>query len=436
MNRFRQILRRFAQLPAMQPWLFFCALAGLSVVCVDAGAEQSESVHEVAQQAAEQAVKKTVSEAAQQAAEKVIEKTVDKAAEKAAQKTVEKVAEKAVEKVAGDAVKKAVEKAAADATAQAEQTAKRPGEWWWGATKVYFLVFIVDIDAIDDADQNFTANIYLRLRWQDPRLAKPGSEMRQVPLESVWNPRVLLANGTGLISKSLPDVVQVDEEGTVTYHQRYTGKISQSMDLSDFPRDRHRFLVHFVAAGYDDDQLEFVPDTHPSVPSSPGGGIADEVSLPDWKILSHEALKLRFQPIAGAHAAGFAFRFEAERYVDYYVWQVVLPLAVVVMMSWSAFWLGRRETGVRIGVATSSVLTMIAHRFVLASLLPRLPYMTRMDYLTAGSTLLVLLALLAVTLIVVLENSNKPRLAQRLDLWARGAFPVAFVLLWGWFQFG
>jgi len=430
MNRFRQILQRLTQ-----PLILFCALAGLPMVCVAAGADQGESVNEVAQQAAEQAVKKTVSEAAQQAAEQVIEKTVDKAAEKAAQKTVEKVAEKAVEQVAGEAVKKAVEKAAADAAAQAEQTAKRPGEWWWGATKVYFLVFIVDIDAVDDAEQNFTANVYLRLRWQDPRLAKPGSEMRQVPLESVWNPRVLLANRTGLISKSLPDVVQVDEAGMVTYHQRYTGKLSQAMDLSDFPRDRQKFLVHFVAAGYDDDQLEFVPDTHPSAHSSPGGAIANELSLPDWKILSHEALKLRFQPIAAAHAAGFAFRFEAERYVEYYLWQVVLPLAVVVMMSWSAFWLGRGETGVRIGVATSSVLTMIAHRFVLASLLPRLPYMTRMDYLTAGSTLLVLLALLVVTLIVVLDN-KKPRMAKRLDLLARGAFPVAFLLLWGWFQFG
>jgi len=104
MNRFRQILQRLTQ-----PLILFCALAGLPMVCVAAGADQGESVHEVAQQAAEQAVKKTVSEAAQQAAEQVIEKTVDKAAEKAAQKTVEKVAEKAVEKVAGEAVKKAVD---------------------------------------------------------------------------------------------------------------------------------------------------------------------------------------------------------------------------------------------------------------------------------------------------------------------------------------
>lgn len=42
-------------------------------------------------------------------------------------------------------------------------------------------------------------------------------------------------------------------------------------------------------------------------------------------------------------------------------------------------------------VATASVLTLIAQRFVLASLLPRLPYMTRLDFFTVGSTILVLL---------------------------------------------
>ena len=154
--------------------------------------------------------------------------------------------------------------------------------------------------------------------------------------------------------------------------------------------------------------------------------------MPDWEILNHEALKLTYQPIAGAHAAGFGLRFEAKRYITYYLWQVVLPLAVVVMMSWAPFWLGREDVGVRIGVATSSVLTMIAHRFVLASLLPRLPYMTLMDYLTVGSTMLVLLALFMVTAIAVAEKNNKQRLAHHLDPLSRGIFPVAFFSLLGW----
>ena len=132
----------------------------------------------------------------------------------------------------------------------------------------------------------------------------------------------------------------------------------------------------------------------------------------------------------------FGFKFEAERYISYYLWQVVLPLAVVVMMSWSAFWLRREDVGARIGVATSSVLTLIAHRFVLASLLPRLPYMTRLDYLTVGSTLLVMLTLIMVVSIAILESRNRRRLVANLDLLARAGFPAAFMALLGWFLFG
>lgn len=297
-------------------------------------------------------------------------------------------------------------------------------------------MFIVDIDAIDDANQNFTANIFLRLRWKDRRLADMTSSVRQVPLESVWNPRVLLANRTGLVSKSLPDVVTVEPDGTVTYYQRYTGKLSQVLTLSEFPRDKHNFIVQFVAAGYDDEQLEFIPDVHPDAPSQKGGGMAGQLSLPDWKILNYEANKMTYQPISAAHAAGFGLRFEAERYITYYLWQVVLPLAVVVIMSWTAFWIKREDVGVRIGVATSSVLTLIAHRFVLASLLPRLPYMTRIDYLTVGSTVLVLLSLFFVTLIVVLDNRKRQELTRKMDILARISFPVAFALLLAWFLFG
>ena len=166
-----------------------------------------------------------------------------------------------------------------------------------------------------------------------------------------------------------------------------------------------------------------------------GGAIADELSLPDWRILGYEILPLAYTPIEFIRTAGFAFRFKAERYVAYYLWQVVLPLAVVVVMSWAAFWVGRENVGVRIGVATSSILTLIAHRFVLASLLPRLPYMTRMDYFTVGSTLLVFMALLVVVVTAFLSTRGRDRPARRVDILARVAFPGAFVWLLVWFFF-
>ena len=154
--------------------------------------------------------------ASQADTEKATEKAVEKAAEKAVEKAVEKVTEETVEKVAEKAVEKAEEKAAE----KAELKAKRPEEWW-ETTKIHFFVFVVDIDSIDGAGQSFTTNVYVRLRWKDSRLAHEGS-IRTVSLAETWNPRVIIANKGGLMQKSLPEVVEIERDGTITYHQRYT----------------------------------------------------------------------------------------------------------------------------------------------------------------------------------------------------------------------
>lgn len=349
-------------------------------------------------------------------------------ADKAADTVVEKVVEKAVEKAA----EKVAEKAAEAATEKAELTARRPDEWR-GPTKVHFLVFVLDIDDIDDASQSFAANVFIHLRWNDRRLANPGGSTREVQLAEIWNPRILLVNQQGRVAKALPDIAQVDPDGTVIYRQRYTGSLSQPLDLSQFPMDKHSFTIHFGAAGYTDDQLEFSPERYGNIL---GGSISDALSLPDWKVVSHESLVLPYTPVEAIHTAGFAFRFEAERYVTYYFWQLILPLAVVVVMSWAAFWVGRENVGVRIGVATSSILTLIAQRFVLASLLPRLPYMTRMDYFTVGSTLMVFMALITVIFTTFLAGKEHDSLAHKVDISARVTFPAIFLFLLGWFLYG
>ena len=376
-----------------------------------------------------------VEQASEMAAEKAVEKATGKAVDEAAKKAAEKATEKITAKVVEKAAKLAMEKSEQEAAAKQEIKARRPEEWK-GPTKAYFMVFVLDIDAIDDANQNFTANVYIKLRWKDERLAHPDGSVREIHLEEVWNPQLAVANRVGLVSRSLPEVVQVDPDGTVTYRQRYSGLFSQPLQLANFPMDEHAFTIQFASAAYSTNELEFIPDSPKYEGMSTGGSIAEKISLPDWKLLRYEVLASPYQPIREIHAAGFAFRFEAKRYVAYYFLQVLLPLSVVVVMSWAGFWLQREQVGVRIGVATSSILTLIAQRFVLASLLPRLPYMTRMDYFTVGSTVLVFLALIGVVSTSYLASTNRDLMAERIDLWARAVFPAAFLLLLGWFLLG
>lgn len=305
-----------------------------------------------------------------------------------------------------------------------------------GPKRVHFFVFMLDIYEIDGPTQSFTANVYVRLRWKDKSLAHSETSARIFPLDGVWNPRVSLANPRGVFRKSLPEMVRVKSDGTVIYHQRYFGPLAQPLRLTEFPMDRQRFLVQFASAGYTPDEVVFVPDVLASKGELAGGGISSDLSLPDWDIVEHQSLVRPYEPTVQVRSAGFALEFKAKRRVFYYFLQVIVPLSLIVAMSWTAFWIDPGLISTQVGVATSSILSLVAYRFVLAGLLPRLHYMTRMDYFVLGSTLLVFLALIEVILTSFLHQSSRDGLARKIDRISRLAFPVVFLLILGGLMFG
>jgi hypothetical protein len=87
------------------------------------------------------------------------------------------------------------------------------------------------------------------------------------------------------------------------------------------------------------------------------------------------------------------------------------------------------QLGPRQGIAVTSMLTIIAYRFVLANQLPRVTYLTRFDYLLLGCTTLVFLVLAEVVTAHRLMARGHPERAQKLDVGARAVFPALFLIL-------
>ena len=165
--------------------------------------------------------------------------------------------------------------------------ADRPGKGS-GPTPVYFYVFLIDISDIDGHGQFFSANIFLSLRWKEERLAHEDDSTRTVPLAEVWNPRLVIVNQQGVLRMSLPKIVEVQPDGTVTYLQRYNGTFSQPLKLSEFPFDQHRFTITFGTAGYSPKDVQFMPDSGGEGMEITGGDIRETLSLPDWAVTDYK----------------------------------------------------------------------------------------------------------------------------------------------------
>ena len=298
-----------------------------------------------------------------------------------------------------------------------------------GPTQISVGIWVADISNIDSAQQTFTAEIAVVLRWKDPRLAHTCNGVVRYPLEQIWHPRVGIVNETNSVSRKMPDSVEVDPDGTVTSRQRYAGAFTQPLRLQSFPFDRQTFRVQLVAVRYQSNEVMFVPD---QVWIQDGlkeaGGISPSVTLPDWTIEKWELKPLVYALAPRHQYSSYAFEFTASRNVEHYLLKVILPLVLIVIMSWAVFWIDPINANSQVSIAVTSMLTLIAYRFAIDSQLPRLPYMTRLDVFILASTLLVFLSLIEVVATIILDNTRKKERAKKIDRYCRVIFPVIFAL--------
>src|SRR5438128_404304 len=298
-----------------------------------------------------------------------------------------------------------------------------------GPTQISVGIWVADISNIDSAQQNFTAELAVVLRWKDSRLAHTGKGIVRYPLEQIWHPRVGIVNETNSVSRKMPDSVEVEPDVTVTYRQRYVGAFTQPLRLQSFPFDRQTFRVQLVAVRYQSNEVMFVPDQVWIQDGLKGaGGISPSVTLPDWTIEKWELKPLVYALAPRHQYSSYAFDFTASRNVQHYILKVILPLILIVIMSWSVFWIDPVHSNSQISIAVTSMLTLIAYRFAVDTQLPRLPYLTRRDHLIITSTLLVFFSLIEVLITTILETSRRTGRAKKIDRYCRAIFPAMFLI--------
>ncbi len=309
------------------------------------------------------------------------------------------------------------------AVAAEELAGTRPGVKGQPLT-LYGAIFLLDVSKINGADQSFTGDVFLMLRWRDERLASNADGDRRLDLDDIWNPRIQIVNQQ-FVRTTFDNVVDVSPDGTVTFRQRYNGTFASPMDLRDFPLDRHRFEIHAVTPGYGPDEILFVPMTE-----GLGDGRRVQLTVPDFEIGSFEVAATSFELTPGGRAvAGLTGTFTGSRELGYYIGKAFVSVAIIVFMSWVVFWISPENIGPRLSVAVTSMLTLIAYRFLLGQSLPPVSYLTRLDYFLLGCTLLVFAALVEVTATGAMATTGRGEAAIAVNRRSRWGFPLAFVIL-------
>lgn len=297
---------------------------------------------------------------------------------------------------------------------------------------------LYDINEVDDERETFEFTGVLTLEWRDPRqgfdpaLAGTNEKIFQGnfqfnEISPGWYPQVILVNEAGLFQMS-GVLLRVQPDGTSKLIQTINANAEVDFDMRRFPFDRQRLEAIFTILGFDRDEVSFEAKTTEAV------AVVDEIRVPQWTVTAATVSTRDFAaPYAGSSGltSALIMTVDVERMSWYARRLVVLPLMVIVMLSFSVFWMDRSSLADRLSVSFIGILTGVAYQMVVSDQLPRISYFTLIhtflgvSFLTMCATVLVNLA------VAIADRKGKSQLGLRIDRVSRWAFPLAyFGVIW------
>lgn len=285
-------------------------------------------------------------------------------------------------------------------------------------------ILVADITGIDDVAQTISGDFILEMQWEDKRLAEQAG--CRIPISQVWEPRLQVLNSYNLSAARnfQKDQVEVEQGGHIHYYQRYFGSISIYHHLARFPFDSHNFRIRITSTDYNADEITIKADTEFT-------RVADLINIPDWAIGKVQAT---VETIDMAEIrlprSTFILQIPAVRKSTFYIWKVLVPLVLIVMMSWVVFWINPVKFGPQLGLSATAMLTLIAFQFAQTGVLPKLSYFTTMDKLILGSSLLVFLSFFESAAAIYMVSIGAEKAAVKTDQICRWLFPLIFTIYW------
>ena len=119
---------------------------------------------------------------------------------------------------------------------------------------------------------------------------------------------------------------------------------------------------------------------------------------------------------------------EITRNSIYYIFKVISPIFIILVICWSVFWTSAKELESRLTVTIVCFLSLIAYNYVIDDELPKLAYLTLMDYIILCSYIFA--AIPSILSIIAHRNyQNSGNEFIKLDRWTRFTGPLLFLAI-------
>ena len=211
-------------------------------------------------------------------------------------------------------------------------------------------------------------------------------------------------------------------KGQVRYAKRFTVTLSTKFHLRRFPFDSQNLQIVISPFASGALRIDLKPDK--SMTQLLSGPFLE---LEQWKLNDITAVEQTTSIGDTFQFDQIEFRLIAQRRPAFYVWTMILPLIVMLIVAWSVLWIAPAYFAQQLSIVMPTFLSVIAFSYAMSFTLPRVPYLTFLNAFFLSIYLFVAFSVLETVAIYAIGCSGKENMATRLHVTGRWLFPCSYL---------
>ena len=302
---------------------------------------------------------------------------------------------------------------------------------------LFIRVSVVNVGDIDTVKQEFFCDLYLAVKWREPRLRGKLSES-DIDWNAEWDPRIYFHNAVSynmFEKKHQLEETNHQDGPLVRQSYRVKGTFKEILELNDFPFDYQRLnliltsnwnmtLVSLSRDDLEEDNIQTWTFT----------------GKQEWElqphILTSISLSENEQATSPRRYPIYNITLHVKRKHNFYVFNMAFIMFLITALTFSSFIINAEEVADRLHVTLTLLLTAIAFKFAVKQHIPPVAYQTLMDKYILSCLVFLFSISVQNAVAGVIKNASTLKLFENISLYvAAGIFTLSntifvFISIW------